>query len=205
MKTKYGIVTLMYFLSFGILHSQFVQTKTKSRLLAASDANFSDVSVASHFLPGSKGNIWNSQALPSCRITCTFIDTTGTMLKIKKRRFFIYQDQEPQKISKGFDYSDEFKNAVKLVPEAYNEFKKARYYSYGQLVGITVILGLATRDFINTLNDVKEVNSGTIPDSSFKIGDIIPYFFAAGFTIYCSLESHGHFKKGLKIYNAAYR
>ena len=131
-------------------------------------------------------------------------DTSGQKLRILKKGRFIYDDQPPQKIWSGLNYSEAYEAVMQKYPEAYLESKKARYNAYGMMVGLSVVTILSAIELAKTIDDAKKVNSGMLVDGGFKVGDLVPLLIASGFTIYFGVKSKKHSKKAVAIVNRGY-
>ncbi len=131
-------------------------------------------------------------------------DTSGQKLKIIKKGRFIYDNQPPQKIWSGLNYSEAYNAVLQKYPEAYLESKKARYNAYGMMVGLSVVTILSAIELAKTIDDANKVNSGMLVDGGFKVGDLVPLLIASGFTLYFTIKTKKHSKKAVAIVNQGY-
>ncbi|MDN5216913.1 hypothetical protein QQ020_32885 [Fulvivirgaceae bacterium BMA12] len=131
-------------------------------------------------------------------------DTSEQKLRIVKKGRFIYDNQPPQKIWSGLNYSEAYNAVLQQYPEAYLESKKARYNAYGMMVGLSVVTILSAIELAKTIDDANKVNSGMLVDGGFKVGDLVPLLIASGFTLYFTVKTKKHSKKAIAIVNQGY-
>jgi hypothetical protein len=121
--------------------------------------------------------------------------------KIKRKYYFVYDNQAPKLIFSHGDYSQDFKNIIKTNPEAQLEFNQSRYYSYAAIVGDVVFTAFVIKEFAHTISESNQLNNNTIPNTGFKFGDFIPLIISGAFTVTVSVESKRHFKEGFWLFN----
>ena len=130
-------------------------------------------------------------------------------LQIQKGFFkstkYVYRGAEPQKVSGFFGYTEEFTGLLGNHPASLDELNRAKPWQVGTLIGSVGILAVSVKMLIETLEDVDDVNSGTI-DSDTGSGSWTDVGLLAGFgavMVVSAIKANGHFKSAVEIFNQA--
>jgi len=128
-------------------------------------------------------------------------------LQIQKRflrsALFVYRGEEPQPVTGFLSFSEAFTDLLGKHPAALEQANKAKVYHATALIGSVGMLGVSVKMLIETLDDAKDVSSGTI-SSNTGTTSWTDVGLLAGFgavMVVSGLKANSHLNNAVRIFN----